>query len=72
MTVIAVVSSKEYDLLFSPHEKNKCDFRYIFRSRPDGEKLIKMTLENKTLYLAVDLITDLVTFFRKPFNGSDF
>lgn len=58
--------------MFKPHEKNKCDFRFIMRSRPDGEKLIKMILENKTLYLAPDLLSDLVLFFRKPYNGSDF
>lgn len=54
-----------------PHQKTKCDFRFILRSRPDGEKIIKMTLESKAIYMAVDLITELVTFFRKPFNGSD-
>lgn len=51
--------NEEYDLLFEPHEKNKCDFRYILRSRPDGEKLIKMVVENKTLYIAIDLITEI-------------
>lgn len=58
--------------MFKPHEKSKCDLRFILRSRPDGEKLIKMIIEGKTIYLAIDLITDIVTFFRKPYNGSDF
>lgn len=58
--------------MFKPHEKSKCDFRFLFRARPDGEKLIKMTIENKTVFLANDLITEIVTFFRKPYNGSDF
>ncbi|KAL4465070.1 hypothetical protein ABPG72_009448 [Tetrahymena utriculariae] len=62
----------EFDLMFKLHEKNKCDFKFIFRSRPDGEKLIKMIIENKTVYLGIDLISDIVRFFRNPYNGSDF
>lgn len=64
--------ASEFDLMLKPHEKSKCDFKFLFRSRPDGEKLMKFILEDKTLYIASDLITDLVSFFRKPFNGSDF
>ncbi|EAR98069.2 PH domain protein, putative (macronuclear) [Tetrahymena thermophila SB210] len=62
----------EFDLMYKLHEKNKCDFKFIFRSRPDGEKLIKMMIENKTVYLGIDLISDIVRFFRNPYNGSDF
>lgn len=44
---------------------------FVFTSRPDGEKLIKMQLENKSLILLIDFIMDIVQYFRKPFDGSD-
>lgn len=31
-----------------------------------------MIIENKTIYLAIDMITDLVKYFRRPFDGSDY
>jgi len=40
-------------------------------SRPDGEKLIKMIVEEKNLMVVVDFLVDVVQFFRTPFNGSD-
>lgn len=40
-------------------------------SRPDGEKLIKMIVENKNLLVVVDFLVDVVQFFRTPYNGSD-
>jgi hypothetical protein len=43
----------------------------IFLAQPDGEKLIKLIIENKNIVAAVDLLVDLVTVFRQPFNGSD-
>ena len=41
------------------------------RSGPDGEKLIKMVVENKNLLILVDFLVDVVQYFRTPFNGSD-
>ena len=49
----------------------KCDFVFRFESRCDGEKLIKMEIGNKNVAIVVDFITDIIKFFRKPFDGSD-
>ena len=40
-------------------------------SRPDGEKIMKMTLRDKNLVIVGDLLGEIVSFFRGPFNGSD-
>ena len=40
-------------------------------SKPDGEKLIKMIVEEKNLVVVVDFLVDVVQFFRTPYNGSD-
>ena len=40
-------------------------------TRPDGEKVMKMSIENKNLVYMNDFIMDIVKFFRKPFDGSD-
>lgn len=36
------------------------DFKLIMRSGPDGEKLIKMVVENKNLLILVDFLVDVV------------
>ena len=36
----------------------------IFTARPDGEKVIKLTIENKNIVVAVDLLIELVNVFR--------
>jgi vacuolar protein sorting-associated protein 13A/C len=40
-------------------------------SKPDGEKLIKMIIEEKNLVVVADFLVDVVQFFRTPYNGSD-
>lgn len=47
------------------------DFKLIFYSKPDGEKLIKMIVEDKNLLVIVDFLVEVVSYFRTPFNGSD-
>jgi vacuolar protein sorting-associated protein 13A/C len=47
------------------------DFRLIFNSKPDGEKIIKMIIENKNLLLLLDFLVEAVSLFRNPYNGSD-
>ena len=43
----------------------------LFLARPDGEKLIKVIIEKKNIVAAVDLLVDIVSVFRQPFNGRD-
>ena len=47
------------------------DVRMLFLAQPDGEKLIKLIIENKNVVAEVDLLVDLLNVFRDPFNGSD-
>lgn len=47
------------------------ELKLVFTSRYDGEKLIKIKLNNKNLIVLIDLITDLVSFFMKPFDGTN-
>ena len=47
------------------------EFKLIFTSKYDGEKLIKIKVTNKNLILLIDLLSELVSFFMKPFDGSD-
>lgn len=36
------------------------DVRMLFLARPDGEKLIKVIIENKNIVAAVDLLVDIL------------
>lgn len=56
----------EYDK-FEFIEKKKrhiCDVRFLFVSRPDGEKIIKLIIEDKCVTACLDLIIEAVVFFR--------
>jgi hypothetical protein len=44
--------------------KKTCDVKFLFISRPDGEKIIKILLEDKNLLAVLDLIMDLIFVFR--------
>jgi len=43
---------------------DKSDFLLFMDSRPDGEKIIKMYVQNKILVLATDFVKEVVLFFR--------
>lgn len=49
----------------NPFIKNKnADFKFRFESRPDGEKIIKMILEKKTVVLMTDWLVPVIVYFR--------
>ncbi|CAD8180234.1 unnamed protein product [Paramecium pentaurelia] len=52
-------------------DQQKQDLYFIMKTKPDGEKLIKIKLENKNIILLIDFIVEVVQFFRQPYNGSD-
>ncbi|CAK73960.1 unnamed protein product (macronuclear) [Paramecium tetraurelia] len=52
-------------------DQQKQDLYFIMKTRPDGEKLIKIKLENKNIILLIDFLVEVVQFFRQPYNGSD-
>ena len=65
-----------------PMIENECDklnsefkiesaIKFIMKTNPDGEKQIKIQLENQNILLVPDLLFDIILFFRQPFNGSD-
>jgi vacuolar protein sorting-associated protein 13A/C len=60
----------DFDNLAAEYGRDS-DFRLIFNSKPDGEKIIKMIVENKNLLLLTDFLGETVQFFRTPYNGSD-
>lgn len=47
------------------------DLKFAFIAQPDGEKLIKIHINNKNFLFMNDFLSDLISFFRVPFNGSD-
>lgn len=47
------------------------DFFLFMEGGHNGEKSISIKLQNKTIILAADFITELVDYFTKPFNGSE-
>ena len=51
--------------------KSESDLKFIMKTCPDGEKQIKVQLDNKNILFIFDLIWDIVLFFKQPFNGSD-
>ncbi|CAD8085165.1 unnamed protein product [Paramecium sonneborni] len=52
-------------------DQQKQDLYFIMKTKPDGEKLIKIKLENKNIILLIDFLVEVVQFFRQPYNGSD-
>jgi hypothetical protein len=45
-------------------KNKKADFKFRFESRPDGEKIIKMILEKKTIILMTDWLVPVIVYFR--------
>lgn len=59
----------DYEYYFDHIQKQ--DLYFLMKTKPDGEKLIKIKLENKNIILLVDFLVEVVQFFRTPYNGSD-
>lgn len=52
-------------------ENINADVLFLMKTRPDGEKLIKIKVQNKNVVLLVDFLAEVVQYFRVPYNGSD-
>ena len=50
---------------------NDYELYFFLEGGHNGEKVIYIELNGKTIILALDLIQDLVQYFRKPFNHSE-
>ena len=52
-------------------KKGGNQLKLVFNARFNGDKLIKLWLNDKNVILILDLLMDLIGFFMGPFDGSD-